>query len=201
GYVLRQKGKQRNSMTLQANGQHLISDAWTSLGLLVGLALVYFTDFTWLDNLLGIFFGVYILWMALRILRRSVAGIMDEADFNLLNRMVKLLNDARKPHWIDIHNLRVIQYGSTLHIDCHVTLPWYYELNEAHDAIKEIDEIIYSKYESVELFIHMDPCIPDSCRVCSLHACKVRKKEFEGQQEWKLNELLRNAKHGVPLSS
>ena len=197
GLMLRRVGKKRNSLTLKANGQHLMSDAWSSAGLVLGLIVVYLTDAVWVDNLLGIGFGAYIIWVAASILRRSIAGIMDEADFDLLTELVEHLDEKRKADWIDIHNLRVIQYGSMLHIDCHVTLPWYYSLKEAHDVISEIDHIIYEKYQKVELFIHMDPCITDSCRICTIEECKVRKLPFEKRESWELKSLLENSKHGT----
>lgn len=201
GLILRRIGKNRNSLTLSANGQHLMSDAWSSAGLIIGLIVLYYTNAVWVDNVLGIGFGAYIIYVAGRILRKSIAGIMDEADFDLLTELVAHLDEKRKPDWIDIHNLRVIQYGSMLHIDCHVTLPWYYSLQEAHDVISELDHIIYEKYKKVELFIHMDPCITDSCRICTIADCMVRKLPFEKQESWELKSLLENNKHGTSLSS
>lgn len=195
GLYLRKMGEKQGSMTLKANGQHLLSDAWSSLGLLAGLVVLWMTGKPWVDNILGLLFGCYIVWVALKILRKSVAGIMDEADFSLLTELVGFLNENRKQDWIDIHNLRVIQYGKMLHIDCHVTLPWYYSLQEAHDAIKELDRIIYEKYQEVELFIHMDPCIPESCSICTIESCTVRQKPFQGKREWELQFVLQNQKH------
>lgn len=200
GLWLRNVGNKRASLTLKANGQHLLSDAWSSAGLVLGLVILYYTKAVWVDNALGMLFGGYICWVGLRILRKSVAGIMDEADFGLLTELVAHLNEKRKPEWIDIHNLRVIQYGSMLHIDCHITLPWYYSLQEAHDEIKDLEKVIYDKYKKVELFIHMDPCIPSSCSICSLANCKVRKHPFERHEEWKLKTLLENSKHGASES-
>lgn len=197
GLYLRKKGEKVASMTLKANGQHLLTDAWSSLGLLIGLFLVWMSGEVWVDNLLGLLFGAYIAWAAGKIIRRSIAGIMDEADFALLEELVAFLNKKRRKEWIDIHNLRVIQYGRMLHIDCHITLPWYYSLQDAHDTIKEVDQTIYEKYQEVELFIHMDPCIPHSCRICSIESCSVRQKPFEALQEWDVATLLKNQKHGA----
>lgn len=197
GMILRKAGKKNKSMTLEANGQHLISDSVTSVGLILGLGIIWLTQIVWLDNMLGIAFGAYISWTALKILRKSVAGIMDEADFSLLEELVAYLEEHRKVDWIDVHNLRIIQYGATLHIDCHVTLPWYYDLQKAHDAIEEMDKLILDKYKTVELFIHMDPCIPESCRLCAIEDCSVRKSAFEGREDWVLEKLLKNRKHGL----
>ena len=197
GTALVNMGRKQSSLTLKSNGKHLLSDAWSSAGLLAGVVVVWMTGWVWMDNLLGIGFGLFIGNTGFGILRKSVAGIMDEADFDLLSELVDHLNENRRDDWIDIHNLRVIQYGNQLHIDCHVTLPWYYSLKESHDVISEIDRIVFEKYEKVELFIHMDPCIPESCRICSLEQCDVRKHPFEERLRWNLKQVLTNSKHGT----
>ncbi|TNE80773.1 MAG: cation transporter [Bacteroidetes bacterium] len=194
GYYLVVKGKREKSLAIQANGEHLKSDAYSSLGLVIGLGLVLLTGSLWIDNAMGLLFGGLILFQGLKILRRSIAGIMDEADFELLEEIVTLLDKEKKDNWIDIHNLRVIKYGHHLHIDCHVTLPWYYSLQEAHDIISEMDKVIQSNYDQVELFIHMDPCIELSCRICPLE-CKERKHPFEERLDWTLKRSLANQKH------
>ena len=80
---------------------------------------------------------------------------MDEADEDIILSIIKHLNEHRKTQWIDIHNLRIIQYGNKLHIDCHITLPWYYTLEQAHNEIEEVAALINQKHSSqVEFFIH-----------------------------------------------
>lgn len=197
GILLVKRGKNINSLAMQANGAHLKSDAYSSLGLVLGLFLIILTGALWIDNLMGIIFGGIILWQGIKILRKSIAGIMDEADFELLEEIVQTLNEERKADWIDIHNLRVIKYGNQLHIDCHVTLPWYYSLNEAHDVITDIDKIISERFVDVELFVHMDPCIPSSCAICTMENCKERTQEFQQKLEWKLEQVLSNQKHNA----
>ncbi len=79
------------------------------------------------------------------ILRKSLAGIMDEADKELLQKMVDVLNANRRTNWIDLHNLRVIKYGGQLHIDCHLTVPWYFNVNEAHEEVDELTNLIQAR--------------------------------------------------------
>src|SRR6185436_4225695 len=101
------------------------------------------------------------------IIRSSIAGIMDESDKKLLSRLVDLLNRERPHNWIDLHNLRVIKYGSTLHLDCHLTLPWYLNINEAHKETKRLEELVQKEFGgSIELFVHTDPCVDFSCNIC-----------------------------------
>jgi divalent metal cation (Fe/Co/Zn/Cd) transporter len=77
----------------------------------VGLAIIYFTGKVWLDSAVAILFAFIIIYTGYKILRRSIAGIMDEADSELLKKLIALLNNNRRENWIDLHNLRVIKYG------------------------------------------------------------------------------------------
>lgn len=133
GYVCIRTGKKNNSLALIVSGKHLQTDTYTSFGILVGLILIYFTRINWLDSVVAMIFSVIILVTGYKIIRTSVAGIMDESDRSLLSKMVDVLNKNRRENWIDLHNLRIIKYGSTLHMDCHLTVPWYLNVKEAQD--------------------------------------------------------------------
>lgn len=85
-----------------------------------------------------------------------------------------------------------------LHIDCHVTLPWYYSLEQAHSEIAAIEHLVNERHDQVvELFIHMDPCVPASCAICQLSDCPQRKKPFTHRVAWNADTVLGNAKHGT----
>ena len=129
GYYCSRIGRNNQSLALQASGKHLLSDTVSTLGILAGLMLLYFTGWAWVDAVVALLFGAWILFTAWGILRRSIAGIMDEADQKLLTQLVDLLNASRQVNWVDLHNLRVIRYGSVLHIDCHLTVPWYMNMH------------------------------------------------------------------------
>ncbi|MCB9183879.1 MAG: cation transporter [Flavobacteriales bacterium] len=196
GLALRQRGRGSHSITMEASGAHLLSDAWSTVAMLVGLVLIKLTGLLWLDQFFAILFAIYIIVTGLRIFRRSVAGIMDEADLELAAEVIAELERARRPQWVDLHNFRMIKYGSVLHIDCHVTLPWYYSLEEAHAEISAIEGIANGMQErEVELFIHMDPCVPASCGICALRDCPVRKAPQESTIPWTPQTVAGNAKH------
>lgn len=196
GYYCLQVGKKNNSAALAASGKHLQSDTWSTLGIIVGLVLIYLTGEKWIDSMVAIGFGVFIMYTGYRIIRSSVAGIMDEADKNLLTRLVALLNANRKPNWIDLHNLRVIKYGSVLHMDCHLTVPWYLNVHEAHREIDALAALVRKEFgESVEFFVHSDGCLPFSCRICDKKECSERKHNFEQRIGWTLENILQNQKH------
>jgi cation diffusion facilitator family transporter len=139
GYLSVQKGKRDNSVVLISSGKHLQSDTYTTFGVVLSLILVYFTQLSWLDGLVALLFGSYIIFVGYKIIRESLKGIMDEADPELLKEVVQVLEKNRKPDWVDIHNMKIQQYGSGLHIDAHITLPWYRTLQESH---KEMENII-----------------------------------------------------------
>src|SRR5690606_2336975 len=95
-------GRQNNSLALVASGRHLQSDTWSTLGIIAGVALIWFTQLQWIDSAVATGFAFFIIYTGYRIVRSSVAGIMDEADKSLLQRMVALLNANRRVNWIDL---------------------------------------------------------------------------------------------------
>lgn len=198
GVLTERKGNQTNSMTLVAGGKHLKSDAYSTAGLLVGLVIILLTGLAWIDNIVAMLFGGIICYTGYKILRASVAGIMDEADYELLRRIIKVLNENRRPNWIDIHNLRVIKYGPTLHIDCHLTVPWYLTVKEAHDEVLAIHKLIAEKIsDDLELFIHTDPCLSGSCPICTNQTCDVRQHQFVKREDWKFENVISDKQHGM----
>jgi len=196
GFFCLQTGKKNNSAALIASGKHLQTDTWSTAGIIAGLALLYFTGFQWIDSAVACLFGCFIVFTGYRIVRSSLAGIMDEADAKLLGLMVELLNANRRENWIDLHNLRVIKYGSVLHLDCHLTVPWYINVHEAHKEIEALATLIKKKFgESLELFVHSDGCLPFSCRICDKENCPERRNNFEQKIAWTLENISRNKKH------
>ncbi|MFM7671573.1 MAG: cation diffusion facilitator family transporter [Bacteroidota bacterium] len=191
-------GKKNHSLALIASGQHLRTDALSTLGIVAGLVLLYFTDWPWLDPVMAIGFGVYIVYTGYGIVRHSIGGIMDEADHVLLGQFVELLDRERQSAWIDLHNLRVIRYGTKLHVDCHLTLPWFLNIHEAHREVDALSAKIRSEFgESIELFVHTDGCMPFSCKICDRFDCKVRQHDFEKKLTWTPENLLSDAKHQI----
>src|SRR5690606_8954603 len=142
GYISYKKGVKENSLVLQSSGKHLQSDTLTTGGVVLSLILVNYTGLFWLDAVVAIVFGGYIIFVGYKIIRKSLKGIMDEADLRMVSDIAELLNKKRKREWIDVHNLKIQQYGSRLHIDGHITLPWYFELREAHSEMEEMIKCI-----------------------------------------------------------
>lgn len=196
GKICLNNGEKNNSLALIASGKHLQSDAYSTLAIVIGLGLLYVTKWQWVDSVVAIGFSFFILYTGFSIVRSSVAGIMDEADEALLKKLVGVLEKNRKENWIDLHNVRIIKYGSTLHLDCHLTVPWYLNVHEAHQEIDILAALVRQEFgDSLELFVHSDGCLDFSCKVCEKKDCAVRKHAFEKRIEWDLHNLVSNEKH------
>jgi cation diffusion facilitator family transporter len=197
GYLLKFKGKKLNSLTMIASGHHLMTDTVTSIALILGVFLIYLTQITYLDSVISIGFSVYILKSGYQMVRKSVAGLMDETDPEALNATIESINKARKSIWIDIHNLRVQQYGGDRHIDLHLTLPYYLNLKEVHEEVEQVEKVLEEIWQGhTEVFIHADPCIPkDCCHYCHVVDCAVRQSPNRTHIDWNSSNMTKNQKH------
>lgn len=196
GLYLIRTGKKNRSLTLEADGKHLLVDSITSGGLVVGIVLIQLTKIFWLDGVISITLGAYIIYNGYKLTRKSVGGLMDESNMELVKDMVGILQEHRDESWIDVHNLRVQQYGADVHVDCHVTLPYYFDLTIVHGKISDIDQLInVSGAYDTELFIHADPCLPACCNYCRMSNCPVRQHAFEGEIKWTIENVTKNQKH------
>lgn len=196
GYYLIRESTRLKSMTLYADGKHLLTDAYSSAGLVVGLILIYFTGLSYLDSLLSIGLGLYVVFNGYKLVRKSVSGLMDESDTGSINEVITLLNKNRKDSWIDVHNLRAQRYGHELHIDCHVTLPYYFDLNKVHEEVSSVERLTNNEaLIQTEFFIHADPCLPECCHYCRMADCPVRSEPKRKDINWTLENVTRNHKH------
>ncbi len=196
GIVCEKVGKKNNSLPLIASGKHLKSDTYTTAGIIVGLTLLYFTNIYWIDSVVAILFALIISYTGYKIIRSSIAGIMDEADESLLTEIIATLNKNRGQNWVDLHNLRIIKYGAVLHLDGHLTMPWYFNIYEANNEIDELTGLLRTTYgESLEIFVHSDACMTFSCAVCIKTDCKVRQHPLVETIQWSKNNISANVKH------
>lgn len=197
GYYLVSKGNQYNSLILKGNGKHILSDSYTSIGVIVAIILILLTGYTWIDPLASVIAAAIIIYTGFKLMNKSVRGLMDEVDMDIVDELVKILKDSRQPNWIDMHNLRVQRYGNYYHVDCHVTMPYYFSLEQVHDEITRLDKLLNESFEkgSIEFFIHTDPCLESSCSYCLISDCPVRRNAFKQRIEWSRDNLLPNKKH------
>lgn len=190
------KGKKSNSIALIAGGKHLLTDTYSTVGVVLALILVKLTDMAWLDTIISLIIALVIGYTGYKIIKQALAGMMDAADEELLNEVVEHICENRKNEWIDIHNFRIIKYGAVLHVDCHMTIPYYFDVEKAHEIVEELEEIKRDRFgDALELFVHIDPCKDYSCSICALHNCPVRKNEFIQQIPWTVENISKNKQH------
>lgn len=195
GYLSIKRGEKENSQVLIASGKHLQSDTYTTLGVALSLVFVYFTKIYWIDAIVALGFGGYIIFIGLKIIRTSLKGIMDEADEEILKQIAMVLTQNRQPNWVDIHNMKVQQFGEHLHIDAHITLPWYYSLKDAHYQMENVMKVLQENIDrSIEFNFHMDDCKEFSCALCELD-CIYRQKSFLRLIQWNANTISQPQKH------
>ena len=164
GIILLRIGKQTGSLVLEADGQHVLTDVYTSGGVLLGLFLANLTGWFRLDGVIACLVGLNILWTGLKLVRRSFAGLMDAMDPKLLQQVVDLINRHRRPEWIDIHKLRVWRSGRLVHIDLHLILLGELSLEAAHAEARCLENIVITGFEgNASVLVHMDPCIDPDC--------------------------------------
>ncbi len=202
GWMLVKSGRQTDSLALTADGKHLLTDTFSSIVVMIGVALVGLTGQRWIDSALSLLLSFVIIYNGFQLIRLSVARLMDETDAPTLDRVVALLNVHKDRNWIDVHNLRVQKYGADLHIDCHLTLPYYWKLNQVHDEVHHFEDTLKAGFSNeVEIFVHTDPCEKECCHYCRVANCPVRALPFVRDVEWTAANLPLNQKHFVPLVS
>jgi cation diffusion facilitator family transporter len=188
-------GKKNKSLALQASGKHLQIDTYSTLAIVAGIGAMLIWKVYWIDRVIALGMSALIIYNGYKIIRSSFAGIMDEADLDLLNTFIEVLNQNKPENWIDLHNLRVIKYGSLLHIDCHLTVPWFLNVHEAHREIDSLSDLIKTHFgDAIELFVHTDGCLAISCAICN-KSCNERQASFEKKLTWTLDNILSNKKH------
>ena len=187
GFYLIRKGKQTNSLALVADGKHVLTDSYTSIGVVIGLILVLLTGFEIIDPIFAIIVAVNILYTGFKLIRESIGGLMNETDLDLLNKLVNKFDVIKKAEWIDLHHLRFWQSAEHLFVDFHLTLPYYYNIQESHEVEQEIEKELNKDFHDVQVRIHFDYCIEELCQYCRFLDCKVRKHNFNKDKAYKWN--------------
>ncbi len=191
GWYSIRTGKKFGSIALVAGGRHLQSDTYSTIGLVVGLILLYVTGLVWIDSALALLFGGIIVVTGIQILRKTVSNLMDKADVSALETMVATINRCRHSDWIDVHNLKAVRYGNFLYIDCDLTLPWYYNVAQGHDSCDQLrDTIVEAFHGKAAVAVHADPCKPKQCVHCNIAECPSRSAACESPLNLNLRYMI-----------
>ncbi len=196
GLWLIRKGEKGQSLILEADGHHVLADAYTSFGVVAGVALVWLTGLRWLDPVVAIIVGLNILRTGYYLVREAVIGLMDRADPDLLEKIIKALQADRREGWIDVHHLRAWKAGDRTFVDFHLVVPrdWtVLRLHEAHDQAR--DTLRAALGDETETIIHFDPdspgAFPNAADVkwCLSEAVRVPHEDHEHSADHHLMEL------------
>jgi cation diffusion facilitator family transporter len=182
GLHLIRVGRRTHSVALVADGRHVLTDVWTSAGVVAGLVAVRLTGFALLDPIVAIAVALHILHTGWRLLREAIGGLMDEADEPLLRQIALALEAVREPGWIEAHKLRTLRTGQLLHADLHFTVPRYWDVGQVHEMDRVVTRAVLSAAGAEgDVVVHYDPCTDDHCSQCAMPQCPLRSAPLVAQ--------------------
>lgn len=194
GNFLIRTGKKTNSLTLVADGKHVLTDSITSFGVIAAVVLVIITGIQILDPIIAILIALNILFTGWKLIRESIGGLMNEVKPELLKKLSDKLISIKKNYWIDIHELRFWQSGDKVFIDFHLILPYYFNIKQTHEEENVIEAELQKDFSNADLKIHLDYCVPELCKFCAYTECQVRSEEHAKMFNWDINKLI-----GLPV--
>lgn len=185
GIYLIRVGRRTHSLILEADGKHVLTDSFTSIGVLLGLLLVMATGWTPLDPLMAIAVALNIVVTGGRLIMQSVHGLMDAAEPESLEKVVGVLARQRRAGWIDLHRLRIIRSGDLQHVDLHLTVPRFWDVERGHDEQELLEAMIAGAFFGrAGVIVHLDPCVDACCTFCDFEPCPIRQAACAGRREW-----------------
>jgi len=168
-------GKKHQSEALKADGQHVLSDFWTTLGVLLGLLLVKLTGLNWLDPLIALIVAALLAKTGIRLVGQAGRALMDTEDPEMLEKLVASMNHVRPPEVIALHEMRTMRSGRHTYVEIHVVLPGHYPLTQTHALAEDFGKnaILDAGIEG-EMHTHVDPCQQAWCADCAVVGCTMR---------------------------
>jgi cation diffusion facilitator family transporter len=154
--VLRRAGQQHHSITLEANAQHLFTDVWTSVGVIVAVAAVAATGWLSLDPIVALLVAANVLWTGTTIVRRSVLGLMDTALPPQELASVKAALDSHLNDGVEYHALRTRQSGARRFVSFHVLVPGQWTVHRGHELLEDVEAKIRAAVPNVTVFTHLE---------------------------------------------
>jgi cation diffusion facilitator family transporter len=150
-------GRKYNSITLEADAHHLLTDVWTSVGVIVGVGLVWMTGWLWVDPAVALLVAANIVWTGWQLLQRSAAGLMDQS---LPEEQISAINavlDNYRRHGLDYHALRTRQAGTRAFVTLHVLVPGEWTVKAGHDWSERLEADIRLTVRHAHVTTHLEP--------------------------------------------
>ncbi len=192
GLYLIRTGERVDSLTLIADGRHVLSDFKTSLGVVLGLLLVRFTGASIFDPLAALVVGLNLVWTGVQLVRHGAGGLLDEEDSALLARLVAAFEAKAATGIIRVHRLRAIRSGARTHVDAHLIVPEFWTVETAHEAANAFEAAVLEAGEvEGDIVFHTDPCRREVCGICDLPDCPIRRTAFEARPPLTVEEARR----------
>ena len=158
GLILIRAGRQHHSIVLDADGRHLLTDVWTSVGVVLGIVVVGLTGWFVLDPIIALLVALNILWTGFQLIRRSALGLMDTAvSPETQGKIEEILDGYIKEKKIDYHALRTRQSGARKFISVHILVPDDWTVQKGHDLTEEIEDEIRQAVPESTVFTHLEP--------------------------------------------
>jgi cation diffusion facilitator family transporter len=199
GVYLVRTGRRYASLTLVADGQHVLADVWTSVGVVIGLGLVHLTSRAWLDPLVALLVALWLMWTGFRLVRHAAGGLLDEEDPMLLNRVLAALQRYVGGGVIRVHHLRAIRSGRFQHVEAHLVVPEFWSVERAHDVSEDVAaRVMRDLGVEGEMVFHTDPCHRIYCAVCDLEECPIRREPFRKVTPLTLEEAVQPDMPRIP---
>lgn len=192
GVLLVRIGRRHHSLTLVADGRHVLSDFWTSVGVVVGLLLVQLTGQSWIDPAAAIVVALMLLRTGAALMREAAGGLLDEEDPALVARIVQVLQPRLGQGVIRLHQLRAIRAGRFHSVSAHLVVPEFWTVEQAHELSDSLAAAVLRDLGiEGELTFHTDPCRRTFCASCDVEPCSLRRQPFTGRPPLLVEEAVR----------
>jgi cation diffusion facilitator family transporter len=155
--ILIRAGKRYNSITLEADAHHLMTDVWTSIGVMVGVGLVWLTGWSQLDPIIAMIVAANIVWSGVQLVRRSALGLMDTALPEEELARVRMVLESYATRGVQYHALRSRQAAARRFVSIHLLLPDTWTIQQCHTLAEEIESAICHKLPNTTVFTHLEP--------------------------------------------
>lgn len=190
GWFILSRGKKFDSSALQADGHHLLSDFYTTIGVVTGLIIMNMTGLAWLDATIALFVGILLAYTGFKLIKKSWDALLDTGDPKIVAGILETVMSIKPKDIIALHNLKILRSGSYSYIDIHVVIPAFYDFRKAHDLSKKFtSDVLEARKLEGEFHTHIDPCNPTYCENCCIEECNVRAFPFVEAPKFTIEEV------------